>query len=478
MSTIKKNKNIIHLLISCFIILMFWHVIPPFGQVTEIGMHVAGVFIGVLYGWITIGIMLPSLLGLCVLGLTGAIDVTTLFQQGFGNQITILTIFMLFVAAAIEELKLSDVIVSSLMNIKIANNRPALKLFFFLLAAFLVSTIAGCFSAIFIFIVLSRSMIQKLELDENAKLRYAILAFLPPAIALGEIYMPFKAGVLVATNVINSFSSTTYSPTVWLWVFPLAICSIVLYVILCKYVMRVDLSPLNNLTDLADENVQLSKKQKYFLVSFAVLMVLFLVPNILPKTLAITNLLLALGNSGITIVYVFLMAIITIDGEPLLDIRKVSRNVQWDIIFMMAYFMPILSLLANNSLGILGTLNQVLSPILNGLSPIQFAIIIGILTAVLTNFMNNMAIANLFSLIAGAFAASISGLNICATIILIWLLANVVMILPSAAPVVLILFGNKDLLVPSQYIKFALITVTIVGLFICIPGYFYFSLIV
>jgi len=50
--------------------------------------------------------------------------------------------------------------------------------------------------------------------------------------------------------------------------------------------------------------------------------------------------------------------------------------------------------------------------------------------------------------------------------------------LPSAAPVVLIMFGNKDLLIPAQYIKFALITVTIVGLFICIPGYFYFSLFV
>ena len=41
--------------------------LPPLAPITTEGMKVAGIFIGVIYGWSTVGMIWPSLLGLFAL---------------------------------------------------------------------------------------------------------------------------------------------------------------------------------------------------------------------------------------------------------------------------------------------------------------------------------------------------------------------------------------------------------------------------
>ena len=68
----KKNLKQLHMMISVFIMVAF-RFLPPFGQMTEPGMQVLGVFVGGLYGWIFVDLLWPSLIGLLVLGTTDAI---------------------------------------------------------------------------------------------------------------------------------------------------------------------------------------------------------------------------------------------------------------------------------------------------------------------------------------------------------------------------------------------------------------------
>ena len=83
--TIKKNA-IQYLHIAIMLILMFGvGFLPPFGQITEIGMRVLGCFLGIIYGWIFIDLLWVSFFGFAVLTMTGYAPATTVLASGFGN---------------------------------------------------------------------------------------------------------------------------------------------------------------------------------------------------------------------------------------------------------------------------------------------------------------------------------------------------------------------------------------------------------
>ena len=74
-----KSKNIawyIHTVIVLFLMFGFGYIVPPIGSITQMGMHVLGVFLGLLWGWIAIEILWPSVLGCIAFGMTGYIDST------------------------------------------------------------------------------------------------------------------------------------------------------------------------------------------------------------------------------------------------------------------------------------------------------------------------------------------------------------------------------------------------------------------
>ena len=65
-------------------------------------MDVLGVFIGTIYGWLTLGLIWPSIFSLAALGLIGYIGVQQAFCDGFGYM-NIPILIMSFVFAAIAD---------------------------------------------------------------------------------------------------------------------------------------------------------------------------------------------------------------------------------------------------------------------------------------------------------------------------------------------------------------------------------------
>ena len=81
----KKDLTWFHFIV--IIALMFgFGFIPPFGDVTVVGMRMLGIFLGLLYGWSTCGMFWPSLLGWVAIGLSGIASVKEIMVQGFGNE--------------------------------------------------------------------------------------------------------------------------------------------------------------------------------------------------------------------------------------------------------------------------------------------------------------------------------------------------------------------------------------------------------
>ena len=61
LSAISKNKAYYVNLIIYILITFGIGFLQPFGEITELGMKCLGVFIGSIYGWLTLGLIFPSL---------------------------------------------------------------------------------------------------------------------------------------------------------------------------------------------------------------------------------------------------------------------------------------------------------------------------------------------------------------------------------------------------------------------------------
>ena len=50
--------------------LFLFRLVPPIEPLRPVSMQVIGVFVGVIYGWVNVGLAWPSLLGVVALGCT------------------------------------------------------------------------------------------------------------------------------------------------------------------------------------------------------------------------------------------------------------------------------------------------------------------------------------------------------------------------------------------------------------------------
>lgn len=98
MSTASKNDNrkMYLILLIGVIIMLGIGVLPPFGQVTQIGMRLLGIFCGCIFIWLFGYISIGSIIGILLLALyvpenTG----NTTFPAVFGNYNLIMILFCL-----------------------------------------------------------------------------------------------------------------------------------------------------------------------------------------------------------------------------------------------------------------------------------------------------------------------------------------------------------------------------------------------
>ena len=175
-------------------------------------------------------------------------------------------------------------------------------------------------------------------------------------------------------------------------------------------------------------------------------MVALVLPSFLPAEFALTVILNKLGYGGITFTVIGIMMFIRIDGKPLLDVRALAKNFSWDVYILMAYFIPLSSLLTSDVTGVKPTLSEFFEPILSVLSPYAFVVTVIALAAILTNFLNNSIIGVLFASFVAVLGDSLVDVNVYALAVLIMFSSSFSMATPAANPVNAFLFSQTDLI--------------------------------
>lgn len=113
------------------VLMIFFRFIPVFGSMTEIGMAVLGVFIGTIYGWMTMKDMsLASAAGIVMMGTTGFYATPAAsISAAFGHNQFISVVGCFALIAVMQHSGLIEYLVKAIVRWKVARNSIPMLLF-------------------------------------------------------------------------------------------------------------------------------------------------------------------------------------------------------------------------------------------------------------------------------------------------------------------------------------------------------------
>lgn len=478
MSTVRKriNLTILHYILVLFFMFGF-RFLSPIGGLNEISMQVIGVFVGVIYGWITLSIGWPSILGLVAFGLTDYVSMSDLLVSAFASQTVVMIMGLLLLAAFIQQAGLTTIIVDFLLSRKSAQGRPYVVLFYFLLAGFIAAILSQPLAVLVIFLELFLEIMHKTGIKPYSRAVPTFFVGSAFAIVIGDISLPFKGCAILGIGAYSSITGENLDFLRYtLFMMPMCLLTIVAYVLFCKFILRINLSGLEDYVHDTSKSATITLRQKVSLVGVILAMAMLLVPSILPDSWAITPIITGLGLGGLTLFLVAILMMIKVEGKPLMDLGEIASQYPWNVYFVIVVLLPLADALSSDAVGLKQLLSAGATSLLSGLPGVLTIFLVVLISAVVTNFANNMVVCSVFVTII-CFMGDALPFSTAVMSCLVILATNLSMFFPAANPMNAIIFSQKNIVTFKAEFTHGLISCVFLCVVISVVGFFYGSLI-
>lgn len=442
----KNTSYYIKALITVVIMFGFGQ-LPPIEPITPLGMNIVGIFIGLLFGWMTIGLIWPSILGCVALVLIGGMKVADVLAGGWGSTTQMLIFFMIVVAGIVEQSGVSRFIAMFLITRKWVLGKPWVFTFVFLGAAFLLAAVTSTIPTIIICWSIWYSICSQVGYKPYQPFPSFMVVGVVMAATFGLSVFPFRPVGILVFGILQDLSGLTVNYlTYTCFTLPLCLLCILVFTLLGKLVFHIDVSLLKNLNEdsFKDVDLSLNKQQKAILIFVALLIVLLLVPSVLPQTFFLAALLKKLDAVGTAMLLVVMMCALKVDGKPILNFKEVcSKGMQWDVLMLTAVVMPLSSVLTADETGVTDFLLKVLSPLFEGRSAITFLMIAVFSAVIITNFAVNNVVGAILLPVFYPFALQLGIAPLALTSLLVFT-CHFALLTPAASPMAALLHGNTQ----------------------------------
>lgn len=453
------------------------------GQITDVGMKVLGIFIGMVWLWITADALWPSLLALVLVGLSGYVPdaegyqgITSVLSSSFGNETLLNITFITLLFAAVSELGLTEHIVNFFMKRKALEGKPYLMLFLFMASAYTVGGTTDPIVSIFILWPAVSGMCKKYGyVKSDTTYSIMIISIFLGAI-LGQPMLAFKGMTAALFATFGAITGLEVNLAVYL-VFNIcmALTVMVIYLLMVKFVFRPDFEALKNVKveDIVKDEKPMTNSQKLIGILLIMLIAGILLPNIVPETVPGIKMLKSFGVLGIEAV---LMSIAMIarnkEGKMMIDVREISKKgFSWNIFFQCASAIYMANALTADSTGIKTVLIGALKPVIEGLPGFVFVLVVIAAALILTNVFNNMIVGVIMLTVSMPFMGAIAGVNFKALAILTIMSVCVAALLPSGSIYCSYLHSNREYIEFKDIYKVFIPVMIVVALvYVCI-GY-------
>lgn len=468
---VKSRKTLwAHTIIMGLLMCSGWF-LPSGENLTEYGVRVTMIFVGAIWGWIFIGLIIPSFGALVFLVMAGMGTAKEVVGAGFGSEIILLIVFFSIFTKWLEDIGLTNSMAKWLLSRKILSGKPYLFIFMLFFVTFLCGFFVGIYATIFLMWGICYRMLQDMGFEKKSKETSFILIGVAFVSIMGMTVKPWSPWAMVG---VNGLRSVTGEGVVFLpyscFMIVISLLSTILFMVLARFILRLDFSSLKSkdFTDLA-KDIHVTSQQKLGAGMLAFLLVALYIPSVLPDGL-LKTVLSAQGATGICIIVLLVLSLVYFDGKPLLDFVSLAKtSIPWNMICLLTAVGPLGDALMSSEAGFTKAVMAVLKPILAGQSSLAFYIFTIVLACVLTQFMNNtillVVMTPMFCTIAGMIGAN---QTLVAAILIFGLTAA--LCTPGASSRAGLVFGNDEWIDVKQAYGQVVLSVFAVVLVLIVVG--------
>ena len=458
----KINSYVINTIIGLGIMTIFW-IIPPIDPITPIGMRCVGIFLGMVYLWSTVDALWPSIVGICIFGISGyGGGFGNVWLNAIGNNTVLISMFSMILFGALHEAGVTRYIAKWFLTKKVFKGRPYVFLIIWFMCCGAMAALISPVVTLIILWPVSLSLMATLKIERNDQLWPYFFCGMFLTATLMQPFFPFKGAQLIPISAFENMTAsmgTAYKVPYLGYMFTdlvMTVLIMTIYLLAMKFVLRVDTNKLKAVDPaMLEEQMQLPPmnfQQKAYLYMMALYLVMLLVPGFV-KGNPICDFLNSISTLGCTLFWIALFMIIHWEGKPILNFKEVVyKQLNWGVVFMVAAAIYGANSLSNASTGVSDFLVKILNPILGGQSELAFIAILFTFALILTNFANNAAMAVVLMPVAITFSEQL-GIHPMPVAMGITLMVFVAMLTPAASPHAGLMHGRRDIYTTLEIMK-------------------------
>jgi len=459
---LKKKNMAVWIKVAIMLLLTFGvGFLPPFGQITPMGMKVLGAFLGTLFGWLTLDFIVSSFVGLLALGMAGwAGGIAGTMASGFSDSTVVLMVFSFILVAGLNKVDLTGALASWILTRKSIQGKPYLILAVIFIAAYVIGAVNAFASMLLLW-----SVMYKIADRVGWQKKSNIMAYLLTGIVFfagnGQYIFPWKGGSIMFASPMTGLGITV--PQVqWYLTVIISEFAFLIFWVLLAVVLRLDLSAFKDKTLFDDmQGYKWSRQQLWGLGLFVFVILFLTIPEFLPVT-PLVKTWKGFGIIGATIIVLVAGYVITVDGERLFPnmAELCKEGMMWDVWIMIVATMPLSAAMKSADTGIITTVVGAATSLIGDMHWILFTIVCAIVLGLITQVTHNIVI---------ALVVFPPFLQICMNMggnPILWWFVNFWAIMaayttPAASGYAAVLHGNSEWLSPKQAYGFGFSTLVV-----------------
>lgn len=404
----QANVRTHYIHVAVFLVLTFGiGFFPPFAQITPLGMDILGVFIGVVYGWMFLGLAWPSIFAIIALGVLGygGGSVDGLFMTGFSFWVLPSIILCYIFADALAQTKFTDYIADKVTSVKIVAGKPFALMFLLLIAMVIMNMLYCGLAGLFLLWSVSDKIAAQAGYPKrNLFCTYMITGTMVLQVLSAMIY-PFEAGVLTAISFFQQGVPDVPVPFVGWITTVIVFCFIycIVYTLLVKFVLRPDFSAVAALGDKVFEGAQSAEKikmngeQKFGLAMLLLFTAIMFAGSLLPETIGIIAVFKSLGLCGALGLVLCIMCMYqNKEGKSFLSMQRAANTISWDVLWLLIATEPLAGALNSAESGIMASITAAVMPIFSTMSNMLFLVACTIILGLITQVVHNLVLMVIF----------------------------------------------------------------------------------
>lgn len=441
--------KLIEIIVCLFIVVVFWFIPAP-EPLTQVGMRVIGVFIATVLLLSLVDTLWPAILAVALLAHTGVCTLNEAIAGTLGSWIVYFVLMSFVMTYALNKSGFTDRLVAKFMSMKFVMKSPwtftiSMATIGFILSCFMDQIPATAFMLMF-----ANKVYEEMGYKKTDAYPHMANIMVVYAVIVGGAMTPISHSLaILGIGIYEAATGATMSLVTYL-VFgvPTGIVLYVVFLLVMRFTCHPDLSKFEHfdIQKVLGKQEKMQLKEIVTVIIFFGTVIMWMLPGI-AQMITDAPWVTTLNSFGITfwaIISVVLMSVISINDEPLINIKEViNSNTNWAILLFIAIGVYLGSALASEATGINAWITANITPLTSSLSPILVVFLITIVSVIMTNLASNVSTITVMTGVGVALALSSGGtINPAGIALCTTMAGSCAYFLPSSFGAIAMLHGN------------------------------------